>query len=325
MQFLFVLDPIEKLDLKWDTSLTVLRELHKRGHKNWAADVRDFWAEGKNVFVRARNLIPEPIRGDSNTNGTPYRYLFSSARMSHLDKFKLVFIRKDPPFDSSYLYLTYMLDRVAERIPVINHPQGIRDTNEKLSILQFSRWIPETLVASSPEPILKFQQKIQDDLVIKPLDEKGGKGVFLLRGKETGKRLKLEMATEKGKKFILAQRFLHSALSPGEKRIFILNGKFAGAYEKRPAPGDFRANLSLVGSTFQSTSLTRRENQLASEVGGLLLKKQIYFAGLDVLNEKLIEINVTSPAGITEIMALQPESRLVQKVADFLETCVRRR
>ncbi len=317
MRFLFVLDPLEKLDLKWDTSLTILRELNRRGHKTFAADAPDFRIEGKNVWVRANEAATKFVK-------TSHRYIYSAAKVYNAGEFHLIFIRKNPPFDGAYLNLTYVLDLAARRVPVINDPQGIRDTNEKLSILQFPRWIPETLVAGSPQQILEFQRKIGSALVIKPLDEKGGKGVFLLKPKERAGRLKLEKATGEGKKFVLAQRFLKNTFAPGEKRILILNGKFAAVYEKRPPGDDFRANLGLSGSTFHSASLTKREEKLVRDVGPFLLKRKIYFAGIDVLNERLIEINVTSPAGITEIMFLQPETRLVEKVAGFLENCAAR-
>lgn len=314
MRFLFVLDPLEKLNLKWDTSLAVLRELTSRGHQCFAADAPDFWAEGKKVWVRAAEVVPKFV-------GNSYRYFLSASKVDPVTQFKSIFIRKDPPFDLSYLNLTYVLELAARQIPVINHPRGIRDTNEKLSVLEFPHWTPETLVASRPAQILEFQKKIKGDLVVKPLDQKGGEGVFLLKQKESKKQFKLDKATQKGKKPLIAQRFLCNTFSPGEKRILLLDGKFAGAYEKRPPPGDFRANLSLAGATFHSTTLTKLERKLALEVGTVLRRKGLYFAGLDVLNEKLIEINVTSPAGVAEIMSLQPKTRLVEKVADFLESC----
>ena len=320
MRFLFVLDPLKKLDLKWDTSLTILRELNGRGHKTFAADWRDFWVEGKNVFVRAGELHPKTTPGNPESEKIHYRYIISPARRYEVNQFDLIFLRKNPPFYPSYLHLTYVLELASKQIPVINHPRGIRETNEKFSILEFPRWIPETLVSSNPAQIILFQKEIKDALVIKPLDKKGGEGVFLLHKNEPANWLKLQKAMQKGKKFLIAQRFLPNTGSPGEKRILILDGKFAGAYEKRSAPGDFRANLALPGSTFHPASLTKREKKLTSEVGAFLLKRGLYFAGLDVLNEKLIEINVTSPAGICEVMSLRPKARLVQKVADFLES-----
>jgi glutathione synthase len=206
---------------------------------------------------------------------------------------------------------------------VVNHPRGIRNNNEKLSILHFPDWIPKTMVSTSPKEILDFQKKLKAPVIVKPLDQKGGTGIFLIRSQGRAFKRRLAAATAGGTKALMAQAFINTKKKI-EKRIFVLGGRILTLYEKRPKGREFRANLGL-GATWHPSRVSPREKALVSELRPWLLRERLDCVGLDVLNGKLIEINVTCPAGITEarFLGLRPDP--LAAWADFLEAFPRRR
>lgn len=312
LRILFIIDPLKKLDKRWDNSLHLLNEMNGRGHENWAADACDL-RPGKSGGTALCHQITAKLNPRKRTLSFHTR----PSRRFRLEQFDLILIRKEPPVDAAYFEMLLTLERLAGEVPMVNHPAGIRVTNEKLSILDFQKWIPKTMVSSSPSALAAFQKRLKKAVVVKPLDQKGGKGVFLLRFQDAQQASRLNRATERGTRQVMAQEFIRSRKA-GEKRIVILNGKVLGAYRKKAKSGEFRANLGL-GASFHATTLTSRELKLIAALRPYLLKRGLYLAGIDVLEEKLIEINVTSPAGITEIKFLHPQQRPVEAWADFLE------
>lgn len=313
MRVLFIIDPLPLHGLEWVTSYAMVREFTRRNHEPWCTDTPDIWLEQNTVDCQARQIFA--LGAKSYHLGLPKKF--------RIHDFDLVLLRKDPPFDLNYLYLTYLLELAAGRVPIANHPRGIRDANEKLIGLKFSKWMPETVVTSSPAKIMEFQKKIKSDIVLKPLNQKGGDGVVLLRQKDRRGPAILKKATASGSEVIMAQKFLHKPGIRGDKRILILNGEILSAYEKRFPRGDFRANLSL-GGTFHPAKITARERALVRDLRPYLLTEKLYFTGIDVMMEKLIEVNVTSPAGIPESEILYPRLRTAQRLVDFLENLGRR-
>lgn len=305
MFVLCILDPLEKLNPEWDTSLSLLRELAGRGHRISIADVQDLRETGTRISVDAISL------GANLTAEGP-------RKRRDIEDFQLILIRKEPPFDDGYRRLTYLLEPVAGRVPVVNDPRGIRNTNEKMGILNFPDWIPETIVSNSADTILLFQQQLDRDLVIKPLYQKGGEGVFLLKRSQKNGRGSLMEATAHGRNSVMAQQFLASGGQAVDKRILLLNGEILTAFEKHPAAGEFRSNL-VLGGTAHPTVLTEREKALAKAIRPYLLEQKLTFVGLDVMEGKLLEINVTCPSGLCDAKVLYPGLRLVEAWADFLE------
>ncbi|MBN1687819.1 MAG: glutathione synthase [Candidatus Omnitrophica bacterium] len=323
MKIFCVLDPLHKLDPKWDTTLYLLREMSRRGHRIWIGDVPDLAFYQRAVVARSREISPhDPNANILKTNADFLFKAITKPETLDLRLFDLILIRKEPPFDENYLCMTYLLDHLAKKIPIVNHPRGIRNTNEKLGALLFPDFIPPSIVSSSPASILEFQKSKESHLVIKPIAEKGGKGVFLLKKNQPGKIVKLKNATLRNKKFLVAQKFLKTPRQ-ADKRILILNGKIFAAYEKRPAPKEFRANLGLGGS-FHRTRITPKEEKIAKTMRPYLLQEGLYFVGIDVMGEFLLEINVTCPAGLPEAKYLHPRLPLVEMWADFLESHVRK-
>ncbi len=308
MNILVILDPLNRLNHEWDNSLAVSAELKRRGHTLWTADVPDLHLKGKHLKIQARKLeieFPKKSRP---------QYRSGVTRVWDASELDLILIRKEPPVNRAYIEMTRKLELVSKKIPVINQPSGIRTQNEKLSILNFPKWIPPNLVSSKRTEILKFLNT-HKEIVVKPLDEKGGKGVFTMR--PGGNLLQLRRLLRKNKP-VMAQKRLFLTEGSGEKRIVLLNGKLLCAYEKRPVGKEWRGNLDL-GATFHRCRLTSQEKQMLRALKPFLLRHGLYFAGLDTINGKLIEINVTCPAGATESQFLNPRSKPVSVWADFLE------
>lgn len=305
-RFAFVMDPLAKLDLPWDTSLSLLRELCRRGHQTVWVDPSSVALEGD--CVRASSQRVHPL--DKN------RYRQDLEKDLSLATFDVVLIRKDPPFDSGYLALTYLLEPLALRTAVINHPRGIRNANEKLFGLVWNQWSPPTLVSADARQILAFQKSLGEDLVIKPLYEKGGKGVFLLNRNAPDREALLGRATSRQTQPVVAQQFIPVPKGSGDKRILLWKGEILGAFERIPTKGEFRSNLSL-GGRFARTDIAERERKLVRALKPTLLKEGLFFVGIDVRSGFLIEVNVTSPAGLVELDRLY--GRATEKLADSIE------
>ena len=307
-RILCILDPLEKLNPLVDSTLHVLRLLETRGHKIWACDVPQVVFERQQIDVLAGRLTCLP--GHRYRLGKPVRLPAAS--------FDLIWIRKEPPFNANYYYLTYLLEYAAKAVPVSNDPRGIRNANEKLSSLFFSHWMPESMVSLDPGAIQDFRRRLKCDLVLKPLDQKGGKGIVLIKQKDPQGGAKIRRATQDGHQCIMAQRFLQATPAHGEKRIFLLNGKRFVSYGKKARKGEFRANLGF-GSHYQRGKLSPREEKMIRELGPYLRREGILLAALDVLEERLIEINVTCPGGLPEAEELYPEIKPLTQLAQALE------
>lgn len=312
---LFILDPLEKLDPATDTSLALLSEMAARGYETWGVDIPGIALDPKGVIVAGRII---------SASGDGQFTILKKPESIRLNEFGLVMIRKEPPFDEAYLAMTYMLEMETEKTFLSNDPRAIRNNNEKMSIFKFARWIPKTLATTSPALILSFQKKLGKTLVIKPLDEKGGHGIFKLPLNAPGAAARLAQASKQARKPLQAQEFLSGKNLAGEKRILMLNGQFLGAYEKIAQKNEFRANLSL-GGMIRKTSLTEREKTLTSEIGRYAKSQGLHFVGLDVLQEKLIEINVTCPSGLLDLKLLEPQLEPVKAWADYLERAALKR
>lgn len=307
LKIAFMMDSMEHILLKWDTSMGIMIEAQKRGHQIFYLEPKDLFAENGSLYGKVREVRVSRKRG----------FEVLKVQTFNLKTFDIIFNRKEPPFDISYLYLTYFLELAEPEAFVINSPKGLRKANEKFYILEFAKWIPPTFVSNNPERIEAFQQKLKCDLILKPLDLKGGAGIKLLPLGSQKTRVILRRATRNGEKWIMAQKFLKKNLTSGDKRILVLNGEPIGQFGRIPKRGEFRANLSLGGKHVRAR-LAPAEKKLVRALKPKLLRNGLYFVGIDVVDGKLIEINVTSPAGITEINLLEGKHPEVQ-VVNFLE------
>ncbi len=293
MRILFILDPLESLKTYKDTSVAIMREASTRGHDIFVCQPNDMLLRQATVFVMSQHL--------TLTEGAFWYQLDHADEMQPSD-FDVVLMRKDPPFDSEYLYSTYLLElAVTQGAKVFNHPAAIRDWNEKLAVTNFPQFVPEFLVTSNENLIRLFLEQ-HSDIVVKPLDGMGGSGVFRLRLGDPNVGAILETITQLGSRTIMSQRYL-PAIVHGDKRILIINGKpLPYALARIPKAGETRGNLA-AGGTGVAQVLTPRDIEIANTIGPVLKAKGLFLVGLDVIGEHLTEINVTSPTCMVEIAA----------------------
>lgn len=307
MRFLFVMDPAESMLPDKDTTFAFLRGARRRGHACLHCaplDVGARVAAGESrVVARARPLRVQPE--------APYVELGDPDPWDVAD-LDAVFIRKDPPFDGAYLHLTHVLDLVKDRTLVLNDPAGLRDANEKLFALRFAPWMPRTRVTRHPADILDFLGEVGGRAVLKPLDGAGGSGVVTLTEGDQNNRALIDLLTREGRDQALVQEY-QNAVRQGDKRVLVLDGEPLGTILRVPRSDDFRANIH-VGGRVEATELTGVESKLVADIAPILRKHGLWFVGLDLIGERLIEINVTSPTGIQELGRLthtDPEDRVI--------------
>lgn len=313
MRFLFVMDPVEKMLPDKDTSFAFIRGATALGHQCLHCLPRDVSNKGREVSATARSVTVSDVPPHT-TVGAPER-----VNLAELDA---VFIRKDPPFDGAYGHLTRQLDLVKSKVLVLNDPSAIRDANEKLYAFRFTEFMPASLVSSERDALLAFVSEVGGKAVIKPLDGAGGTGVLALSLDDRNTRSILDIMTKEGQELVLVQEY-QPAVRVGDKRVLLLDGKPLGAILRVPRSDDLRANIH-AGGRVEATSLTPNEQRLVAAVGPELARVGLYFVGLDLIGEKLIEVNVTSPTGIQELgrfLGTRPE----EAVIDWVEAKVQAR
>jgi glutathione synthase len=309
----FIMDPVEALTPEEDTSFSILMECQRRGHRIFYIHLEDLLVYRGVAMAELQQVKIGPLF-EVIPEGTKEK-----RPLSWLD---VVFNRKEPPFNMDYIYATYILSLTGGKTFLINDPHGIRGANEKLYALNFPDITPETCVSKNPLRLKAFLKEVGGEMVIKPLNERGGHGVLYLREGDKNLNAILEVSTQNGREYIVAQRYLPESRQ-GDKRILILDGEPIGAFLRLPPEEDFRANMHVGGKAVKA-DLTETDRRICSVLSERFRQDGLYFVGIDVIGNKVTEINVTSPAGIPEINAFN-HVRLEEKVVDFLEKKVEER
>ncbi len=310
LNLLFITDPYEKLDLVNDASILIMAEAHRRGHRVWITTADN---------LRVDHDIPKGIL-TLLTSVSGERKIWKEGKTEDrgLDSMDLIFMRKDPPFTVDYIIATYILSLAVSRgVRVMNDPMALRNFNEKMGILQFSRFIPPTLVTKKYADLSAFLKR-HGPIVLNPLERSSGQEVIVLHQKDKNRNSLFEILTKGETRYIMAQKYL-SAVKQGDKRIFILNGEIAGAYVRFSHPSDHRTNLHS-GGTSAPTKLSAREKAACKGVGSSLKKLGIFFAGIDMIGGFITEINVTSPGGGFDVVNKEAKIKLEEKIVDFMES-----
>jgi glutathione synthase len=313
MKIAFIVDPLEHLKAKKDSSVAMMREASRRGHEVYALQMRDVFLQDGSVTAR---VVPLSI-GD----GDAAWYREGGPEEVPLAYFDLVMMRKDPPFDAEYYYATLLLESAeAEGARVLNSPRALRDWNEKLAILRFPQFTPATLVAREPARIHAFIDS-QEDVILKKLDGMGGTMIFRVRADDPNRNVIVETMVGDAERTIMAQRFV-AEIASGDKRILVIEGRpFPYSLARIPKAGETRGNLAAGGSGV-AQALSPRDREIAQAVGVELVKAGIVFAGLDVIGDFLTEVNVTSPTCIVEI-ADQTGENAARPLLEAIERRVR--
>jgi len=289
MRFVFVMDSLDRVNPDLDTTYGFVQSALDRGHRCLHCLIHQVERRDDRVTAVVRQL--ELRDRDMLLVGEPTR-----VDLSEVDA---VLIRKDPPFDVAYSYATLLLEGLAGKTVVINSPQGLRRANEKLYALEFVDHIPPTLVTSDRERIFAFTEEVGGAAVIKPLDGAGGYGVMAVRTDDSNAKAIVDLLTKEGSELAIVQQFIPE-VRHGDKRVLMLDGEPLGAILRVPTGGDLRANIH-VGGRVVPTELTAKEQAVVAAVGPRLRADGLVFVGLDLIGERLTEVNVTSPTGIREL------------------------
>ena len=315
MKLLFVADPLDTFKTYKDSTFAMMREAASRGHELWACEPQQVvWQRGSLVQAQARRIT---LTGDAQD-----WYDEQEQALIALSSMDAVLMRKDPPFDAEYLYATHLLTQAErEGARVFNKPQALREHPEKLAILEFPEWIGPTLVTREAAAIRAFHAEHRD-IILKPLDGMGGAGIF--RVKDDGLNLGsiAETLTRDGAQTIMVQAFL-PAISEGDKRVLVIDGEpVPYALARIPQGGEVRGNLAAGGKGV-AQPLNESDWAIARELGPILASRGLLLVGLDIIGNRLTEINVTSPTCFQEITD-QTGWNVAQRFVDALESAVSR-
>lgn len=306
-----VMDPVDRIDIDKDTTFVLMLEAQRRGHEIHFMEIDDLFLRGGTPHGRYRRL--------ELARATPH-YRLGEFATGALADFDSVWMRKDPPFDLKFFFITHLLSLIDRgKCFVMNNPDGLREANEKLYALRFPEQIPQTLVTGDMRRLKHFMDELGGEMIIKPLDGAGGSGVFYLNQQDRNTNSILEAATDNGRRLVMGQRYLPE-IRQGDKRIIVLNGEPLGAVLRVPLESETRGNIH-VGGQCVKTEVTERDREICAALSPLLKADGLYFVGLDVIGNFLTEVNVTSPTGIQEINALDGV-QLERQVIDFVEAQV---
>ncbi len=309
MRVLVIMDPIERINLKKDSTIAMLWAANRRGHQLGYALQSDLFIDHGKAFGTIA-----PLQVFENTTDF---YRLGEQKIESLASYDVILMRKDPPFDLNFIYSTYILEQAEhEGAWVVNKPQSLRDCNEKLFATQFPELMVPTRVTSNAALIREFLAE-HNDIIVKPLDGMGGSGIFRLQTGSPNVGATLEMLTDLGRLPIMAQRYIPEIVD-GDKRILMVNGEpIPYCLARIPPQGETRGNLA-AGGRGEARPLTEQDRALAAKIGPTLRAKGLIFVGLDVIGDYVTEINVTSPTCIREIDA-QFGTSIADRLWDVLE------
>lgn len=288
-----VMDPIEDISFKKDSSLAMLWAAQRKGWELWYMEQKDLYLRDGKVLAKMA-----PLTVDMNPDDFYQRGEYQTLELSTLD---VVLMRKDPPFDNEFIYTTHLLELAAAEgnTLVVNRPQSLRDYNEKIFATHFPECCPPVLVTRRDDLLRDFHAEYKD-VIFKPLDGMGGTSIFRIQEEGVNLGVIIETLTKFGTETIMAQKYLPEIVD-GDKRILLVDGEAVPyGLSRIPTGGETRGNLA-AGGRGEGRPLTEREKWIAAQVGPTLKAQGILFAGLDVIGDYLTEVNVTSPTCIREL------------------------
>ena len=308
-----VMDPIDRINIKKDTSFAMLLEAQSRNWELHYMELPDLFLSNGKAYARTRSLKVE--------RNPQQWFAWGGEQIQELSELDVILMRKDPPFNQEYIYATYILERAEQAgVYVVNKPQSLRDANEKMFTAWFPQCCTDTLVARDPQKIRSFLDQ-HKTIILKPLDGMGGASIFLVRENDPNLSVILETMTEHGQRFIMAQQYLPD-IKYGDKRILMVNGEpVPYCLARIPAGGESRGNLA-AGGHGEGRPLSDRDRWIAEQVGPTLKAKGLVFVGLDVIGDYLTEINVTSPTCVQELdkqFGLNISAQLMDHIQNHLQ------
>jgi glutathione synthase len=284
------MDPIERINIKADSTFAILLEAQNRGHSIFYYTPDKLFMRDGCVFAEGHELRVADNHGA--------HYELGALQTVALDELDVVHLRQDPPFDMAYITTTHILDHIHPKTLVVNDPASVRNAPEKLFVTEFPELMPPTLITRSLERLKEFRAEF-GDIIVKPLYGNGGAAVFRLKPDDTNAGSLVELFQTVFREPFVVQRYLPE-VRQGDKRIILVDGKPAGAINRVPAADETRSNMH-VGGRPEATELTAREREICDAIGAELKRRGLIFVGIDVIGDYLTEVNVTSPTGIREV------------------------
>ena len=307
----FLMDPIESVDIQADTTFVLMLEAQQRGY-------RVFYAAPEGLSVREGRPLAWVQEATLRREVGNHVDLGPKRSLVLDEESDVVFQRVDPPVDAAYVAATQVLT-LCRRAHVLNRPESILFANEKLYALHFPELMPETLVTRRVDELRDFLQKLGGEMIVKPLDGKGGEGIFHVSGDDRNLRSILEQSTRFEAWLTMAQRYLPE-VRHGDKRILLVDGDPIGAVLRVPSDGETRANFH-VGGRAARAALDENDRRIIERIAPSLRRDGLFFVGIDVIGGHLTEVNVTSPTGIQEANILDGvclEARVLDGVERLL-------
>lgn len=294
MRLAVFMDPIEHIKAYKDSSVAMLKSAQEQGIECYFFTPKDLYTSAKGAVAKIQKITI------LDENAEVWAEV-SDAGRENLNFFDIILVRLDPPFDMQYIYALQLL-ALAEKdgVLVANKPSSLCNLGEKTYTLEFSQCAPPTLVSANINELKAFWDEHRD-VIYKPLDVMGGRGIFHIDNSRQNLSGALELLTHDESTMIMAQRYIPEIMTKGDKRVLLINGEpIPYALARMPAEGDFRGNLN-AGSTGIVTELTENEYRICKEIAPSLRDRGLYFVGIDIIGEYLTEINITSPTCIREI------------------------
>ena len=288
------MDPLERLDLKGDTTFILGLEAIKRGFEVYFYSPTDLIYKNNIVYAKAKILELAFKNGKE-------LYNYGEAKVLKLSTLDVILMRQDPPFNMSYITATHILEKITSKTLILNNPFHVRNAPEKIFVTEFSEFMPETLITREPNEIIKFKKK-NKNIIIKPLYGNGGEGVFFIKDKDSNFNVIMENFLKSNKEQFIIQNYIPD-VKKGDKRIILIDGEVVGAINRIPAKNENRSNMHVGGKPIK-TSLSKNDTLICDTISPHLKAKGLFFVGIDVIGNYLTEINVTSPTGIREINRL---------------------
>ena len=310
MNFIFLMDPLENVVMEKDTTFILMLGAHNKGHSVYFLPKDGITLKNGKLLFHTVKVTPQAISHEP--------FVIEHSVVLSDDQVHAVFIRTDHPFDNAYLMTTWLLNRLPKHIVVINDPSGIRTVNEKIWATQFTSVVPPTIVSSNKHDLLAFLKE-EPDAIAKPTDGYGGQSVFHIHPGHGNTNVILETLTDRWSKEIIIQRYIPDA-KDGDKRILLLNGDPLGAVLRKHSDDDHRNNFFAGGKPL-ATQITKRDLEIIALLKPELQKLGLYFVGIDIIGNYLIEVNVTSPTVLQEMNRLYNVT-LENKVIEFVERSI---
>jgi len=286
----FQMDPIDRIDIRGDSTFAIMLEAQARGHSLfYYTPGQLIYADGQ-VLATGCDVQVRDVEGD--------HYALSDERRVNLRDFDVVMLRQDPPFDMAYITTTFMLEQLVPDVLVLNDPANVRNAPEKLFSMTYPELMPPTAIVRDLDGVRRFRA-VHEDIILKPLYGNGGAAVFRLAAGDTNLGALVELFQGVFREPFMVQKYLPQVRG-GDKRILLVDGEPVGAINRVPADDETRSNMH-IGGRAEPTEMTDRDMEICAAIGPELKRRGLVLTGIDVIGPYLTEINVTSPTGLREV------------------------